>query len=654
VQRGVDGRTLGGDPGDERGLVRSADPRGHLAREHLHPTDDAVGQHVGDPRLDGPGGGEDPHAVEQPVPRSSGPPGVDGDQRPLHEPPHDVQRIPPWRTTGQDVREGGEAGAVGERREGAEAVLVVGGEQVVAPGEGGGEAAAAGGAAGGRVGEEREPVVEPVEDLRDAQHAGASRGQLDRERQVVQGAAEPDDVVAADRCGAAAGRRVPGEQRDGVGLRQRPEGVHELAVQSQGPLARDEHAHGRRGVEHPCDQRADPVDQVLAVVEDEQRVGAAQTRADVRGVDEGDRVGDEDRDLVRVPGGVEPDQPAAVHGIDLPGDLDGEAGLADARRPGEGHEPVGAQSGDEGGQLGAPADKGRGEAGEVPGAFRSAGARAGRCGPCRPDRFGRRPPGAARHRGERVVVGQHLPFERGQLRAGVDAQLVRQQSGHPAMGRQRVGLPARPVQRRHQQRPQPLAQRVGRDQRLQHARHLARRTELHAGGELVLGQPQARLLQPDAVGPRPLRVAGGRQHLGPEEIEPGPAGGGGRGDVAGPQQRGALVGQPQRLERVDGVRWNGQGVPGGPAGEQCGVAEGPAQLRDLGLQGVPACAVGPQVVDEPVRADGSAGVEGEPDQQRGGQPARHGCGHVVAAHLDAAEHCDREHGVSIGPFERLS
>ena len=85
--------------------------------------------------------------------------------------------------------------------------------------------------------------------------------------------------------------------------------MHDLAVQPERPLARGEHTHERRGVEHARDQRTDAVDEVLTVVEDEQGLGAAQPLAEVRAVHERNRVGDDGRDVVRVPSRVEPDQP---------------------------------------------------------------------------------------------------------------------------------------------------------------------------------------------------------------------------------------------------------------------------------------------------------------------------------------------------------
>ena len=79
--------------------------------------------------------------------------------------------------------------------------------------------------------------------------------------------------------------------------------------------------------------------------------------------------------------------------------------------------------------------------------------------------------------------------------------------------RQRVGLPARPVQRHHQLAPEPLPGRVGGHQPLQ----LPHQPGVAAGGQAQLGQGlaggQAQLLQPGrlGLGPRPVGELGQRR-----------------------------------------------------------------------------------------------------------------------------------------------
>ena len=151
----------------------------------------------------------------------------------------------------------------------------------------------------------------------------------------------------------------------------------------------------------------------------------------------------------------------------------------------------------------------------------------------------------------------------GQRGPGVDAQLVGQHPGDAAVRGQRVGRAPRPVQRRDQQRPQPLAQRVLRDQRLQLADQLARRPEREPRRQLVLGQPQPGLGQPHPVRRHPVAVARGGQHLGVEELQARPAGGGRGGGVAVGEPGRALGGEPGGVQRVDGV--GGERVARGPA-----------------------------------------------------------------------------------------
>ena len=58
------------------------------------------------------------------------------------------------------------------------------------------------------------------------------------------------------------------------------------------------------------------------------------------------------------------------------------------------------------------------------------------------------------------MLSQDVGLEVAQGRAGVDAELAGQAVTDVGVGAQGLGLPAGPVQRQHQQLPQPLAQRV--------------------------------------------------------------------------------------------------------------------------------------------------------------------------------------------------
>ena len=112
----------------------------------------------------------------------------------------------------EDVLDRVERRAVDERGERPDPALVVGEEEVVAPGQRGRERALALRPPGRRVPQQREAVVEPPGDLGDRQRAGPRRGQLDGEREAVERAADLARRPARTRRRARtrAGARRPG------------------------------------------------------------------------------------------------------------------------------------------------------------------------------------------------------------------------------------------------------------------------------------------------------------------------------------------------------------------------------------------------------------------------------------------------------------
>jgi hypothetical protein len=88
-----------------------------------------------------------------------------------------------------------ESAAAGEHGQAGEESLLLFGQELVAPGDGRPQRllACLGVAAAP---EQIEPLGEPLQDLGRGEHARPRRGQLDRERQVVQAAAQLGDVVA--------------------------------------------------------------------------------------------------------------------------------------------------------------------------------------------------------------------------------------------------------------------------------------------------------------------------------------------------------------------------------------------------------------------------------------------------------------------------
>ena len=137
------------------------------------------------------------------------------------------------------------------------------------------------------VAEEPEPFVEVVEDLRGAEGAHPRRGQLDRERHPVEPARDLGDrheitVVQLDPgvggdgpfreqpCGGG-GRAVGVQWRNRFAL---------LAFDAERLPAGREHPQRGRGVEQSLDQRRGRLEQVLAVVDDQQHVAPGQVVRD--------------------------------------------------------------------------------------------------------------------------------------------------------------------------------------------------------------------------------------------------------------------------------------------------------------------------------------------------------------------------------------
>ena len=132
------------------------------------------------------------------------------------------------------------------------------------------------------------------------------------------------------------------------------------------------------------------------------------------------------------------------------------------------------------------ADERRRSGGQVPAP--RLGATAGRCRPA---------PAAGRPRRQRRVLAQDLRSRRGSCGPGSMPSSSASSRRTRRVGGQRVGLPPGPVERRDQQRPQPLPQRVRGDERLElgrPARPPAPRSTRAASS--VLDRPQPGLLQP--------------------------------------------------------------------------------------------------------------------------------------------------------------
>ncbi len=76
------------------------------------------------------------------------------------------------------------------------------------------------------------------------------------------------------------------------------------------------------------------------------------------------------------------------------------------------------------------------------------------------------------------ILAQDRLLEALELGRGIDAELVDERLAGPAVGVERIRLPAAPVEREHQQADGPLPQRMLGDERLELADHLGRAAEL--------------------------------------------------------------------------------------------------------------------------------------------------------------------------------
>ena len=144
----------------------------------------------------------------------------------------------------------------------------------------------------------------------------------------------------------------------------------------------------------------------------------------------------------------------------------------------------------------------------------------------------------------------------------------------------------------------------------------------------------------------PLAVACVGEHVTVEPRQRAGAQGERRRRIAAGAQLGGLAGHVEHVEGIDRCGLDVQHVSGSRPGDKRSVAERPSQPGDLGLQRVASDArrlVGPQVLDQPLRADQDARFEGEPYEQLGRLARPDGNRDAIATHLDRTEHRHRDH-----------
>ena len=168
---------------------------------------------------------------------------------------------------------------------------------------------------------------------------------------------------------------------------------------------------------------------------------------------------------------------------------------------------------------------------------------------------------------ERRRLAQDVRLQSLKRRARSEAELLIQRAARLVVGLESVGLAPGAVERQHQLPPQPLAQWVVADQRLQLAHQLGRSAECEVGLDPILYRVQAQLLEA-----RDLRLCErvvGEIRIGraPPQLE-GLRERSRRGRrVSGLGRRPAVAQQPREATGVELVGLDAQHVPGG-AGDQ--------------------------------------------------------------------------------------
>ena len=103
---------------------------------------------------------------------------------------------------------------------------------------------------------------------------------------------------------------------------------------------------------------------------------------------------------------------------------------------------------------------------------------------------------------QRVVLAEDRGLELAELGAGVDAELLDEGLTRGAVRGERVGLPARAVEREHELRARALAERLGLDERLELGHELGVSAEREVRLDALLDRNRAELLEPRDLGLR--------------------------------------------------------------------------------------------------------------------------------------------------------
>ncbi|MGX1133907.1 hypothetical protein RKD49_006097 [Streptomyces glaucescens] len=232
------------------------------------------------------------------------------------------------------------------------------------------------------------------------------------------------------------------------------------------------------------------------------------------------------------------------------------------------------------------------------------------------------------------------------------ARLAGQTAAQLGVAVERLRRPAQVMQRAHVRHPQPLAQRMGGDQRREFAHQQAVLTEVETRLQVLLDRGQPLLLQPGDRGPYEGFTGEVRERRPPPQRQRVREG---RRPGARVLQGAGVRDQGPEPPRVDGVRRGPQHIAGGLAHDQVagallGVLQGAAQLGDLRLQrggGAGGRRSRPQRLDQPGRGDHPAVAGDETGQQGADLELRHpDRSPRLRAHFQRAQHPE-SHGVTV-------
>ena len=259
----------------------------------------------------------------------------------------------------------------------------------------------------GSRGEQTQALIEPRDEPVQSERRDACGGELDRQRHAIEGATQITDLLAVERVVPSGGDGPFDEQRHRItalgGDRQAGHGVHPLERSHEAGTAGGDERERRTRRQQALGARTHRVDQVLAVVEDDHRVGSGERSND--GVVErtagllgdADRRGDRGDDHARVGHVDQIDEPAAVASSrrDVLRHVQRQARLAHATGSGHRHHAVRGDRGDQLLALTRPSDEG-GDGHRPAGTL-----------------CDRRPPRARRSAGQTAAVGDlHLAHQR--------------------------------------------------------------------------------------------------------------------------------------------------------------------------------------------------------------------------------------------------